>query len=53
MFMTKLAATAFGGIALGVLGSWAAAGFAVAVVATAVVFSQLRREVEELRAEVD
>jgi hypothetical protein len=50
MLVTKLAVTVAGGIVLGLLGCWPAAAFSVAVVATALTLSQLRREVEELRA---
>jgi hypothetical protein len=48
MLMTKLALTLAGGIALGLVANWPSALFSVAVVATALTLSQLRREVEEL-----
>lgn len=52
MLMTKLAFTVTGGVALGLLSGWLAA-FTVAVVAVALTMSQIRREVEELRASTD
>ena len=53
MLVTKLAFTLAGGIALGFFAGWLVAGFSVVVVATALTMSQLRREVEELRAGAD
>jgi hypothetical protein len=53
MLMAKLAVTVAGGIVLGAFCGWPAAAFSAAVVATALTFAQLRREVEELRAGVD
>lgn len=50
MLMIKLGMTLAGGVALGFLASWPGAAFTVAVVATALTLSQLRREVAELRA---
>jgi hypothetical protein len=53
MLMTKLAVTVAGGIVLGGFCGWPVAAFSVAVVATALTFAQLRREVEELRGSTD
>jgi hypothetical protein len=53
MLIPKLALVCAVGVALGVFASWPAAAFSVAVVATALTFSQLRREVEELRSGID
>lgn len=53
MLMTKLAVTVTGGVALGFVTGWLVAAFSVAVVAIALTLSQLRREVEELRAGAD
>ena len=53
MLMTKLSATLAAGVALGFFAGWPVAAFCVAIVATALTLSQIRREVDDLRAGVE
>jgi hypothetical protein len=53
MLMTKLAVTMTAGMVFGLLESWAGAALAVAFLATMITLRQMRREVRELRAEVE